>query len=279
MPFEMKLNSDIRKKYNHLKGLFTEMNRVLVAYSGGIDSTLLLKVGTDQLGDDCIGAIAVSASLSVNEHKDALEVGRNIGAHLFELETNELSNTLYQQNNDKRCFYCKTELYQKLQVVAEEKNIKYILDGTNLDDTSDFRPGRQAATNLGVRSPLIESGFSKEDIRILARFLNLSNWDKPAQPCLSSRVAYGVSVNEDILNKIDQAESFLKARGFKVVRVRYFGEKTSIEVGSNELDRLHNDTIKQQIFSKFNKIGLHNVNIDWDGYSSGKLNVINTQAL
>ena len=271
----MKLNSDIRIKYSHLKSLFAEMNRVLVAYSGGIDSTLLLKIGTDQLGDNCIGVIAVSASLSKNEHKEALEMGQSIGAHLFELDTDELNNTLYQQNDNKRCFYCKTELYQKLQTIAEEKDIKYILDGNNLDDTSDYRPGRQAAKNLGVRSPLIESGFTKEDIRVLAKHLNLSNWDKPAQPCLSSRIAYGVSVNKDILNKIDKAESYLKQQGFKVVRVRYFGEKTSVEVGVDELDKLDSDTIKQKIYSEFNKIGFQNVDIDWDGYSSGKLNVIN----
>jgi uncharacterized protein len=240
---------------------------------------LLLKVGTEQLGENCVGVIAVSASLSKNEHKEALELAQQIGAHIYELETDELNNVLYQQNDSKRCFYCKTELYQKLQTVAKDKNIKYILDGNNLDDTTDYRPGRQAAANLGVRSPLIESGFSKKDIRELARHLNLSNWDKPAQPCLSSRIAYGVSVNEDILSKIDKAEAYLKEQGFKVVRVRYLGEKVSIEIGIEELGKLHNDKLKKNIYSEFRTIGFLNVDIDWDGYRSGKLNVINNQAL
>ena len=273
------LNTHLEAKYDHLIRLFEKMRRVLIAYSGGIDSTLLLKVGTDQLGKNCIGVIAVSGSLAKNEYIEALEIAGMINANIIEVKTDELNNTLYQQNDVKRCFYCKTELFQKLHEIALEKGIKYVLDGNNVDDTHDYRPGRQAAINLAVQSPLIEAGFTKEDIRALANYLKLPNWDKPAQPCLASRIAYGVSVREDVLNQIDQAESFLKKEGFKIVRVRYLGDKVSIEVGQDELERFASDDMEERVFTEFNKIGFNRVEIDRDGYSSGKLNVIKNQAL
>lgn len=273
------LNTHLEAKHDHLIRLFKKMRRVLIAYSGGIDSTLLLKVGTDQLSKNCIGVIAVSGSLAKNEYIEALEIAGMINANIIEVKTDELNNTLYQQNDVKRCFYCKTELFQKLHEIALEKGIKYVLDGNNVDDTHDYRPGRQAAKNLAVQSPLIEAGFTKEDIRALANYLKLPNWDKPAQPCLASRIAYGVSVREEVLNQIDQAESFLKKEGFKIVRVRYLGDKVSIEVGQDELERFASDDMEERIFTEFNKIGFNSVEIDRDGYSSGKLNVIKNQAL
>ncbi|NOQ97735.1 MAG: ATP-dependent sacrificial sulfur transferase LarE [Calditrichae bacterium] len=273
------LNTHLEAKYDNLIRLLKKMHRVLIAYSGGIDSTLLLKVGTDQLGKKCIGVIAVSGSLAKNEYVEALEIAGMINANIIEVKTDELNNALYQQNDHKRCFYCKTELFQKLQEIALENGIKYVLDGNNVDDTYDYRPGRQAAKNLAVRSPLIEADFTKEDIRILAKYLKLPNWDKPAQPCLASRIAYGVSVREEVLNQIDQAESILKKQGFKIVRVRYLGEKVSIEVGKDELERFANDDLEKRIYTEFNKIGFNNVEIDRDGYSSGKLNVINNHPL
>ena len=273
------LNTHLEAKYDHLIRLFKKMRRVLVAYSGGIDSTLLLKVGTDQLGKKCTGVIAVSVSLAKDEYVEAIEIAGMINANILEVKTDELNNTLYQQNDKKRCFYCKTELFQKLQEIALEKGIRYVLDGNNVDDTYDYRPGRQAALNLAVRSPLIEADFTKQDIRALAKYLKLPNWDKPAQPCLASRIAYGVSVREDVLNQIDEAESFLKKEGFKIVRVRYLGDKVSIEVGKDELERFSSDDLEKRVYTEFDKIGFNNVEIDKDGYSSGKLNVINNQNL
>ena len=223
--------------------------------------------------------IAVSGSLAKNEYVDALEIAAMINANILEVKTDELNNTLYQQNDYKRCFYCKTELFQKLHEIALEKGIRFVLDGNNVDDTHDYRPGRQAAKNLAVRSLLIEADFTKEDIRALANYLKLPNWDKPAQPCLASRIAYGVSVREEVLNQIDQAESFLKKEGFKIVRVRYLGDKVSIEVGKDELERFASDDLEKRIYTEFNKIGFNNVEIDRNGYSSGKLNMIKNQAL
>jgi uncharacterized protein len=170
-------------------------------------------------------------------------------------------------------------LFQKLKRLANEKAIPFILDGNNIDDTRDYRPGRQAAKDQGIRSPLIETGFTKDDIRNLARYLNLANWNKPAQPCLSSRIAYGIPVNDEILHKIEQAESCLKEYGFQIVRVRYLGDKVSIEVGAEEVYKLQDEKLKQDIFSAFEKIGLNKIEIDWDGYSSGKLNDIGSQSL
>ncbi len=273
------IDQHVSSKYDHLVKIIKGMDRVMVAYSGGIDSTLLIKVGTDQLRENCLAVIAVSPSLSKNELNEAKEIAKLIPANLIEVQTNELNNSLYQQNDQNRCFYCKTELFEKLRSLAIEKKVHYILDGNNVDDIQDYRPGRQAAINLDVRSPLIEANFSKEDIRALAKHLELPNWDKPAQPCLASRLAYGVPVQEKILTQIDQAEAVLKNEGFKIVRVRYMGDKVSIEVGKNETERLSDNLLEERIYKAFNKIGFNNVEIDRDGYSSGKLNVISNQAL
>ncbi len=273
------LDKQTQLKYDQLIHLFRQMGRALIAYSGGIDSTLLLKVGTDQLGPDCIAFLAVSASLSPTEHNEAVKLAKQIGANLHELYTDELNNSFYVQNDQNRCFYCKTELFQKISETADELGIATIIDGSNMDDIQDYRPGRRAAENFGVRSLLVEAEFSKNDIRMLAKHLKLPNWNKPAQPCLSSRIAYGVAVNEGILAQIDQAESILKDHDFKIVRVRYHQNSVSIEVGENEVKRFSDQVLLQRVYNEFEKIGLKNIKIDKDGYSSGKLNVIDNQAL
>ena len=270
----MKIDKNLQKKYLNLQSILRDMQKVVLAYSGGVDSTLLLKVGTDILGQDCIAILAISASLSKSEYNDAVNIADLIGANLVTITTTEMENEKYFKNDLKRCFYCKYELFSTLRQYAINHGISFILDGSNIDDTSDYRPGLEAADKLQIRSPLIEENLNKKDIRCLSKYFNLPTWDKPAQACLASRVAYGHRISPEILHKIDQAEQILKLRGFKIVRVRYHGNQVSVEVGAEEIDKLQNRHERSYIVKRFKKIGFENVMFDEEGYKSGKLNRI-----
>jgi uncharacterized protein len=269
----MNLPDDVAAKYKRLQQLFKEMSKVLVAYSGGVDSTLLLKVGTDTLGDkNCIGIIGVSPSMAKDEYQESIYLAKAMGAWIELIETDEMKNPNYLENDNRRCFYCKQELFSSLWKKAEERGIQYIVDGSNADDQGDYRPGMEAARKLAVRSPLMEAGFSKEEIRVLSKYLKLSTWDKPAQPCLASRVAYGTTIDQDILRKIDTSEKYLRDLDFKIVRVRYFPDNVSVEVGKDELQRLQDKRLRAEITDKLRSIGFAKVIFDEKGYESGKLN-------
>jgi uncharacterized protein len=269
----MELAKNLLEKYEHLRNLFMEMKHVLIAYSGGVDSTLLLKVGTDVLGqDNCIGIIGVSASMARDEYQESIMLAEQIGARIDIIKTEEMNNPSYLVNDSKRCFYCKQELFSSLWKVAEEHKIQYIIDGSNADDQGDYRPGMDAAKQLNVRSPLMEADFSKEEIRILSKYLQLPTWEKPAQPCLASRVAYGNAIDQDVLSKIDQSEKYLRELAFKIVRVRYFSGTVSVEVGKEELGRLQNAKLRRDISDTLRRIGFEKVLFDEKGYESGKLN-------
>jgi len=262
----------IQHHYELIQHIFIEMEHVLVAFSGGVDSALLLKVGTDALGAKCTGVLGVSPSLAGDEKNQAIQFAQKLNANLEILFTREMENPLYLQNDHRRCFYCKQELYSEIWRLAEEKNIHFVVDGTNADDVTDYRPGLDAAKALKVRSPLLEAGLGKDDIRNLAQYLNIPVWDKPAQPCLASRVMYGQPIEAAVLEKIYYAEQFIKKRGYKIVRVRSIGSYASVEVGKDEVDRLLQEEESHVIIKTLYDLGFQKVHIDPDGYRQGKLN-------
>jgi uncharacterized protein len=261
-----------QSNYDLLRNIFLEMKNVLVAYSGGVDSTVLLKIGTDVLGAHCIGVLGISPSLAAEEKNQALRLAKQIKANVDVITTGEMENPLYIQNDQRRCFYCKQELYTEIWRLAEKRKIHYIVDGTNADDINDYRPGMEAARELQIRSPLLEAELGKDDIRGLARYLKISIWNKPAQPCLASRVMYGQSINPRMLQRIDRAEQFIKSRGYEVVRVRSMGSSASVEVGKNEVTRALQEAETLIIVKRLRHLGFQQVYIDPDGYRQGKLN-------
>lgn len=261
---------DIEQKYIKLKNQISEYESLIIAYSGGIDSTLLLKVAGEVLGDRVIGVMADSASVPRKEIAEAKKMAKDFGAKMMIINTEETSDENYMKNPSNRCYFCKSELYHKLFDVAREKNIQYIANGTNIDDLGDFRPGLQAADEQQVKSPLRDAGFSKSDIRELAKRLHLNVWDKPASPCLASRIPYGNPVTVQKLAQIEAAEDFLKSFGIRELRVRHFGKKARIEVNRQDFT-----TIKErwkQIKLKFDEIGF--LEVDFQEFKSGALNVL-----
>ena len=247
------------------------MDRVLVAFSGGVDSTLVLAIAQELLGTNVLAVTAQSDSLPGREREACRKLTQEIGAEHLVIQTNEMNNPDYQANPANRCYHCKTELYSCLKNVAQEKNIPYILNGINTDDLGDYRPGIDAARENAVRSPLVEAGFNKQNVRDLARKMELSIWDKPAMACLSSRIPYGEPVTPEKLKMIEKAEDFLLSMGFKQLRVRHHGNTASIELGKNEMPQF-TSAIEKTVKEKFQAIGFKTTRLDPKGYRMGSLN-------
>lgn len=262
----------MNKKLTHLQTTLREMGKVAVAYSAGIDSTLLLKVAHDTLGDNAIGITAVSASLPTDEKIEAAEIAGQIGARHFFVESHETEDPRYLANSTNRCYFCKTNTYDELITYAQEIGFEYIIDGTNADDVGDHRPGRQAAREHGIRSPLQEVGFTKSEIRGLARELGLPNWDKPAAACLSSRVPYGTLITIETLGQVEQAEAALRKLGFRELRVRHHDQVARIEVPSADFDNVLAQ--RDAIVSIINAAGYNYVALDLAGFRSGSMNEV-----
>jgi pyridinium-3,5-biscarboxylic acid mononucleotide sulfurtransferase len=264
----------VEDKLAELRRLLHDMGSALVCYSGGIDSAFVLAVAHEQLGERAIGMTAVSPSLAPNERDDAASIAEKLGAaHRF-VESHEIDRPGYVKNDADRCFHCKSELYEIADARRREWNLAEVLNGTNLDDLGDYRPGLEAAKNAGVRSPLIEAGFSKADVRAAARLIGMDVWDKPASACLSSRIPYGTSVTRERLSQIGGLEAELKLLGFRQVRVRWHDKIARIEVELAELSRLLEPGIREAVVAAGKKHGFAYVTLDLAGYRTGSHNEV-----
>jgi pyridinium-3,5-biscarboxylic acid mononucleotide sulfurtransferase len=261
-------------KFKKLKEILSGYKGLLVAFSGGVDSSLLLKVSHDILKGSVLAVIAVSDTYTKSECEDAENFAKDLGVKYRIIETLEFDDPRFVSNPAERCYYCKSELFSKLKDIAKKEKIPYVADGSNIDDRSDYRPGAKAKNEHGVISPLAEAGFTKEDIRNLSKELKLPTWDKPAAACLASRIPYGTKITKDILARIEKGEKYLKSLGLKQVRVRHHGNLARIEVDSEHLIKLVEDGIADEIDKKFKDIGYHYVTIDLKGYRTGSMNEV-----
>ncbi|MHB8598669.1 MAG: ATP-dependent sacrificial sulfur transferase LarE [Ktedonobacteraceae bacterium] len=266
------LDAETQTKYERLQAILREMESVLVAYSGGVDSALLLKVAHDVLGDKAMGAIAASPAYAPEETQEAIAVARQMGVPLLTLDTHELEDERYVANNPNRCYFCKTELFTHLEPLAQHHHLNHIAYGINIDDEGDFRPGQRAAREFQVRGPLKEAGMGKREIRAVARMLDISVWDKPAMACFSSRIAYGTKVDVTALQMVYKAEKLLYELGFHQLRVRHHDKIARIEVERSELPRLIEDEMSRVVTDGLRKIGYTYVTVDLLGYRSGSMN-------
>ncbi|HEX9757807.1 MAG TPA: ATP-dependent sacrificial sulfur transferase LarE [Nitrospiria bacterium] len=262
----------LNKDYSNLQKIIAEMGSVLVAYSGGIDSTLVLKVAHDTIGPKAGGATAISPSLARSEFEGAVSIAKSIGATHFWVKSKQLQNPSYTQNDKTRCYHCKHDLYENLSLFAKRNGFSHIVNGTHLDDLGDFRPGLRAAKELEIRSPLLEAQLNKAQVRDLSQWLSLPNWNKPADACLASRIPYGVTVTQGRLNQIEKAEDIIRGEGFKEFRVRYHGDMVRIEVSEGEMPRWENPLLRLQIVHGLKKLGFTYITLDLEGYRKGSLN-------
>lgn len=262
--------SEIEELLDRLEAWFNPVEGSLTAFSGGVDSALVLFLSSRFLGEKGIGVIADSPSLKRRDLDQARTFCRQFGITLRVIRTGELENPNYASNPNNRCFFCKDTLYRKMEGLRDEYPGYYFLNGTNRDDHGDYRPGLQAASNHGIHSPLSDCGIGKPQVRLLAKHFELPVWDKPASPCLSSRVPYGQEVTQEKLAQIEAAETFLNELGFDEVRVRHFGEEARIEVPTAVVEKLL--PLKASIQERFAGIGFTTASIDTEGLVSGKLN-------
>ena len=266
------IDIETRAKYEHLQTILRDMESVLVAYSGGVDSALLLKVAYDVLGTRAMGVIASSPAYAAEETEEALAVAEQMGISVITLETHELEDERYITNDFNRCYFCKTELFTQLKPLAKQHNLRHIAYGVNKDDDGDFRPGQRAAREFSVRGPLKEAGMGKREIRAVARLLGVPVWDKPAMACFSSRIPYGNKIDIATLQMIYKAEKLLRDLGFRQVRVRHHDKIARIEVERTELPRLFEDQISRIVTDGLRKIGYTYVTVDLLGYRTGSMN-------
>jgi uncharacterized protein len=262
------------QKEEQLVRILSELKRVVIGFSGGVDSSYLAFMANRVLGPDALCVTAISPSYPSFQKKETAKFVMQFGLNHRFIESNELENPAYRENAPNRCYFCKSELFSKLWELAKEGSYEAVLDGTNHDDLQDFRPGRQAASEYSVRSPLLEARMTKLDIRELSQRSGLPTWEKPALPCLSSRFPYGTSISAERLSVVDQGEMILRDFAFRIFRVRYHGELVRLEFDSAELPKALNMTMSNILLKRFKALGFKYVTIDLEGYRSGSLNEV-----
>lgn len=269
------LTPPIADKRDRLLGLLRGYGSCAVAFSGGLDSTVLAKAAQIALGDHAVAVTGVSASLAAGELDECRDLARQIGIRHEVIETNELTNPEYQRNDSNRCYHCKTELFVEVEKLSRRLGVAVVCDGSNRDDHGEHRPGLRAAREQQVKSPLAECEFTKPEIRQLAAHWDVPIWDKPATPCLSSRIAYGEQVTPERLEMIDRAERFLREQGFQPLRVRYHrGDVARIEVSPDALPRFFDADFRREVIDRLKAAGFKYVSLDLEGFRSGSLNAI-----
>lgn len=262
---------DRAEKLVKLRQILGAMKKVVLAFSGGVDSTFLLKMALEVLGNGNVLAVTgQSPTYPAWEFAEAKELAHNLGARQLIITTEELACDDFAANPPERCYFCKQELFSRLQQIAAEEGADHILDGTNLDDLGDFRPGRKAAKELGIASPLLETGLTKEDIRFFSRQMGLATWDKPACACLSSRFPYGTRITPAKLTQVERGEDYLRSLGFTQFRLRHHGEVVRIEIVQEEFPRLLNQA--NQVAKELKAVGFTYVALDLEGYRTGSMN-------
>lgn len=266
--------NSLDEKINGLKEILTQMKSVVVAFSGGVDSSFLLKLAVEALGKNVIAATAKSPTFPRKEIEHAKKITKTFGCKHIIINSSELEIEEFKNNPKNRCYYCKKELFSSLISIKNQNNFNFVIDGTNYDDFKTFRPGIKAAKELGIRSPLVESRLTKKEIREYSRLIGLSTWNKPAFACLASRIPYGEKITRSKLEKIDKAESFLYSLGFEQNRVRYHKPIVRIEVEKEKIPEILNKDIREKIINKLKQIGFEYITIDLEGYRSGSMDEV-----